>query len=1820
MPQGTQSERADTKGPKGRSRRMLLTSLRVALVFALVLVPLTSLVPAPAVAAHLTFTPGPWPGESGGPERWVPMVDENGWTIRAGPGGTSQLWLRMSSGIATPAVKGTLPTVFIASTDDDIFFRFRVLDTPYPGAWQGQGFYQIAAATENEGTWNTAFYIGLDARQQTNNRGKLFVSIVEGATEHQIYPPSATPGPHIHLMSAPDGEDNAWWVSYQVPIDALVALVPGLTRDTALRFFYGTSVQSNSINRDTMDGTGVISFNQIITVSLRDVDGPIADAAVVRIIGPAEGSTVYTPHPTIAGTTKHPGMTVTVYLNNAVAGSAVSSSTPDLQGRYLWNFTSAVSLAPGAYTTRAEVTSGDNLATSNTRAFTIAASSATGLAFVAQPVDTAAGVLLPAVTVGLVGSGGSVAEPGHWVELSLRNSDGTPASSVNLAGSLGAFTNAQGVATFSDLSIDEIGDYRLRAASGGLSTATSNVFSILLPPQNAGLPTIAGIPRVDQLLTADPGEWTGVPAPTFSYQWLRCDEMGESCIEIAGAVGDTYLLTPSDLGARLRVNVTGTNSEGSVTATSSPTDTILAAFAPPGASPGPSVEGTPRLDETLTANPGEWTGEPEPELSYQWLRCDAAGNECVEIEGATGSMHLLGEHDIGATLRVRVTGTNSEGSQSLTSGPTAIVESILDGIMVSPSTALIAAGGSQAFTAEAFDRYGNSLGDVTSEASWSISAGGSCDDALCGAITAGNYTVTAFLGDATDTATLTVEAGDLASMVISPSTATIAAGQSQAFSAEGFDAYGNSRGEVTGEALWTITAGGSCEGPACGATLVGNYTVSATIGAASGSAGLTVEAGPLASIVVSPGTATVAAGETQAFSAEGFDAYGNSLGDMTGEAAWTISGAGSCDGAVCGATIVGDYTVSATIGLVTGTATLTIDAGGLASIIVSPSTASITAGGNQSFTAEGFDAYGNSRGDVTSQASWSISAGGSCDGALCGAATVGDYTVTALLQDAEDTATLAVEAGSLASITVSPGFATITAGETQAFTAEGFDAYGNSRGDVTSEASWSVSAGGSCDGALCGATTVGNYTVVAILGDATDTATLTVEAGTLASIIVSPSMASITAGETQAFAAEGFDAYGNSLGDATDQASWSITGDGSCNGSLCGATTVGNYTVTALLGDATDTATLAVEAGTLASIIVSPSMAMITAGETQAFTAEGFDAYGNSLGDATSQASWSITGTGSCEASLCGATTVGDYTVSATIGSVTQSAQLAVQTGPLASVVVSPGTASIAAGETQAFFAEGFDAYGNSRGDVTSEAMWDISGEGSCDGSLCGATAVGTYVVTASIGEVTDSATLMVDPAFLSTIVVSPSAASITAGESQVFTAEGFDAYGNSLGDVTSEALWSISGEGSCDGAQCGATTVGDYTVSATIGNITHSAQLAVAAGPLTSIIVSPSSATIMIGDEQTFTAEGFDAFGNTRGDMTALASWSISGNGSCEASTCSTSAVGTFLVTAAWDGVEGTAELTVEGLMPENTALPSIEGVPRVDQVLTAHPGEWTGEPEPVLSYQWLRCDVDGENCLAIAGATNQTYLLATDDLGATLRVVVTATNAVGSVTATSAQTDQILAAFAAPDLDAVPTITGVTRVDQILTAHPGNWTGEPEPVLTYEWLRCDVDGGNCVAIEGATNVTYLLTLDDLGATLRVNVTGTNEVGSKTVTSEPTDEILDALAPPENVIRPSIRGKTLDGQYVAMPGTWIGVPAPDLTYQWVRCNLGGEDCVSIAGATSSTYHPSLDDVGARLRVEVTGTNEVGSVTAASDATDVLRPIAMAAVNVVGSV
>jgi Ca2+-binding RTX toxin-like protein len=174
-------------------------------------------------------------------------------------------------------------------------------------------------------------------------------------------------------------------------------------------------------------------------------------------------------------------------------------------------------------------------------------------------------------------------------------------------------------------------------------------------------------PVVGHFLTASVGSWDGAFPIGYTYQWKRCDAADVAngpCVEITGATSSFYTPTSLDAGKRLRVQVTATNSKGSASQNSEATEIVIAVA--PKVRSTPAINGGNTVDSPLTLTAGLWDGSTPITFTYSWRRCNAQGDlaTCVQIPGATLATYTPTSADIGSSIRVWITGTNPQGSDT----------------------------------------------------------------------------------------------------------------------------------------------------------------------------------------------------------------------------------------------------------------------------------------------------------------------------------------------------------------------------------------------------------------------------------------------------------------------------------------------------------------------------------------------------------------------------------------------------------------------------------------------------------------------------------------------------------------------------------------------------------------------------------------------------------------------------------------------------------------------------------------------------------------------------------------------------------------------------------------------------------------------------------------------------------------------------------------------------------------------------------------------------------------------------------------------------
>jgi thermitase len=209
-------------------------------------------------------------------------------------------------------------------------------------------------------------------------------------------------------------------------------------------------------------------------------------------------------------------------------------------------------------------------------------------------------------------------------------------------------------------------------ASAPVQTGAAQVYYTL--NGLTSLAPLASAPQVGQTLVRGIGGWTGSAGLTVSnLQWQRCNASGGSCAYLANNL--YYTVQSADAGSTLKLVFTIANGIGSVpvsvlTPVVGGSTTVQA---PTNSSP-PVVSGTAQDGQTLTASTGSWSGSPT-NYAYQWQRCDSAGANCSSLSGATSSGYQVQTADVGSTIRVSVSASNSAGSTISVSAQTAVVAS-----------------------------------------------------------------------------------------------------------------------------------------------------------------------------------------------------------------------------------------------------------------------------------------------------------------------------------------------------------------------------------------------------------------------------------------------------------------------------------------------------------------------------------------------------------------------------------------------------------------------------------------------------------------------------------------------------------------------------------------------------------------------------------------------------------------------------------------------------------------------------------------------------------------------------------------------------------------------------------------------------------------------------------------------------------------------------------------------------------------------------------------------------------------------------------------
>jgi len=779
----------------------------------------------------------------------------------------------------------------------------------------------------------------------------------------------------------------------------------------------------------------------------------------------------------------------------------------------------------------------------------------------------------------------------------------------------------------------------------------------------------------------------------------------------------------------------------------------------------------------------------------------------------------------------------------------------------------------------------------------------------------------------------------LQSIQITPSGPSIAAGLGQQFTATGRYSDGASR-DLTKSVSWSSSNTNVASIGSSGAASTktpGSTTITATYSAVSGSTTLTVTAAALVLIAISPATPSIALGTSLQFMAMGTFTDGSNQ-DLTNTASWsssnpsaaTISSSGFATSAAMGSTMI----TAASSG-VSGSTSLTVTAPALVSMAVSPSSVSIAASTTTQFTATGTFTDGSTQ-NITSTVNWSSSnpAVASIDvngvAGLAKGLTPGTSIITASSGSIASNATLTVTNASLLSIVVSPANPSIPLGTLQQFTATGNFSDGTTQ-DITGTVTWTSSnnrVASITTGGLATARNLGSVTITATSGSVSGSTQATVNAANLASLAVIPNNATIAQGTRESFSAIGTFNDG-STHDLTVQCSWSSSNPDvakvGANSGIAKGLSPGITTITAALGSISASATLEVTNATIVSISITPVNRTIAPGTQLSFVATG------TFSDSSTQvinrdSNWTSDNPAVATVGPGGTATgvaAGTANISATFNGVTGSATLNVSSATLTSITVTPATAVLAPASSLAYTATGTYSDG-SKQVVTSVVSWtssapdvvSISGSGQATGQ-----SAGTALITAQLAALSGTANVVVEGSPLTMLQVTPASATVAQQTGVQFSVLGEFADGSAQ-DLTNSATWTSSSPSVATVSNVAGTkgmasgiTPGTSTIAALFGGEVGTASLTVTNATLTSIVVSPSSASIGLGSSQQFSATGNFSDGSTENLRTQV-DWESSNVNVATISAfglASSAGTGTATITASMNGVSGTAVLTVQ-------------------------------------------------------------------------------------------------------------------------------------------------------------------------------------------------------------------------------------------------------------------------------------------------------------------
>ncbi|MFO0600509.1 MAG: Ig-like domain-containing protein [Myxococcaceae bacterium] len=744
---------------------------------------------------------------------------------------------------------------------------------------------------------------------------------------------------------------------------------------------------------------------------------------------------------------------------------------------------------------------------------------------------------------------------------------------------------------------------------------------------------------------------------------------------------------------------------------------------------------------------------------------------------------------------------------------------------------------------------------------------------------------------------LTITAATLSSIDVRPASTSLALGTTQAFTATGRFS------DASSQNLSSMVTWGSSDATKLSVDSTGRATtlqlgtadVTAAFQGLMGAAHVTITDAALQTLEANPAAFTLPLGSSRAVTVSGHYSDGT-MQDLTSMATWrsgTAAVATVDDGGVVTAVGQGLSVVTASVGAISTTTSVTCTAAQLQALQVAPQAPSVPLGLTRAMSALGVYTDNSTR-DLTQSVTWSSADGGVAtvsnlagENGLVRTVSEGAVAISASTGTITGSTVVTVAPAILVSMQLSPATVSLAAGLTQQLTADGTYSNGSQR-DVTALVTWTsadagvatVSNDAGTEG-LVTAVAAGTTTIDATLGIVTASRTVVVGAPALQRIDVTAPSTSVAKGRTLQLTATGRFSDGSSQV-LSSGVSWTPTTGTTftVNGSgLLTSAQLGTANATATVGGVSGSLSVTVTAAEIDSIALTPATPSIALGLTQAMVARATYSDGTQT-NLTSGVTWSTVDSGIATVSSSGlvsSVAIGQTLVSASSGGVTGSTQLTVVAPVLVSIALTPSTLiTLNKTQTQQVTALGTLSNGQTQ-DVTSTATWSSTTPAVASVSSAGlvtALAAGNTTITATQAGVSGSVPVTVNRPALQSLAVTPVNPHVQRGSTLAFTATA-TYVDSTTEDVTSLVTWGTSDASLATISALGVARgllEGTVTISAQWNSQNASTSLTVDPIALVSIAVSGVS-RFANGTAVQLVATGTYADSSTA-DLTALVTW----------------------------------------------------------------------------------------------------------------------------------------------------------------------------------------------------------------------------------------------------------------------------------------------------------------------------------------------------------